>query len=113
MQRSDTSLTEREALRTLVEHIKGQRLARNWTQREFASRVGISRATVANLETGYANLSLLNLVRILSTLGQLERLPQLVPAVDERSTWDSTIAAPVRRRRASGQRAARNTPGED
>lgn len=91
-------------MRHLVENIKAQRLSRNWSQSEFAKRAGVSRATIANLEGGYANLSLLNLVRILSILGLLQNLPNLVPLVETKSTWESSTKAPKQRQRASHPR---------
>jgi len=109
---SSPSPSEREAMRLLVERIKAQRLARNWSQSEFAKRAGVSRATIANLEGGFANLSLLNLVRILSILGLLQNLTALVPAVEARSTWESAMEQPVRRKRASTPRKKPASPKE-
>ena len=106
------SLSEREAMRHLIERIKAKRLARNWSQSEFAKRTGVSRATIANLEGGYANLSLLNLVKILSVLGFLPNLVNLVPSEEACSTWDTSIAEPVRRQRASSRRKPSKSPDE-
>ena len=104
--------SEREAMRHLIERIKAQRLSRNWSQSEFAKRAGVSRATIANLEGGFANLSLLNLVRILSILGLLQNLSALVPAVESRSTWESATKEPVHRKRASTSRRKPESPKE-
>lgn len=38
--------------RVLGERIRGQRKQRGWSQQRLANRVGISRASVANIETG-------------------------------------------------------------
>lgn len=92
-------------MRQLVERLKAQRLARNWSQREFAFRAGLSRATIANLEAGYANLSLLNLVRILSILGLLNNLPKIIPEDEGLSTWESTEKRLHKRKRAGKKRS--------
>jgi transcriptional regulator with XRE-family HTH domain len=45
------------------------RRERSWTQRQLAERAGVPRSTVANMESGAGNPSLVNLARVAAALG--------------------------------------------
>ncbi len=77
---NETSLRgDGEVIRSLVERVRGQRLARNWSQAELARRVGLSRRAYQDFETGYGNITLTNLVKLLGVLGYSDGLAELVP----------------------------------
>lgn len=95
---------DREAVRTLLDHVRQQRLKRNWSQVEMARRTGLSRPSYQNFENGYGNLTLSNLVRILGVLGCTGNLATLVPPATEEPTLKS-LTQPARvRARTSRQR---------
>jgi transcriptional regulator with XRE-family HTH domain len=52
----------------LARNVKRARLARGWTQAEFARRVGISRIYVAQLEGAAKECSLIMLARLAKAL---------------------------------------------
>jgi transcriptional regulator with XRE-family HTH domain len=89
--------TDREAVRTLLEHVRQHRLKNNWSQEEMARRAGLSRPAYQNFENGYGNITLANLVRVLGVLGLTNNLAQLVPAVTEEPTFAS-LTKPTRLR---------------
>jgi len=70
---------DRDVIRSLVERVRLHRLARNWSQAEFARRIGLSRRAYQDFETGYGNLTLTNLVKLLGVLGVSGELAELVP----------------------------------
>jgi transcriptional regulator with XRE-family HTH domain len=88
---------ERVAVRTLLARLRAQRLRRNWTQAEIARRAGISVQSYQNFETGYGNITLANLLRILGILGLANRLSLLVPELEEERTLHD-VSRPVRQR---------------
>tara|TARA_R110002050_G_scaffold46210_1_gene108755 strand:+ start:181 stop:531 length:351 start_codon:yes stop_codon:yes gene_type:complete len=93
------SLGDRTAVRRLLERIRAQRLARNWTQSEMARRAGMSRATYQNFEGGYGNPTLANLMRVLGILGVADRVADLVPEPEESQTLASLQRSAVRKGR--------------
>ncbi|ATC64802.1 transcriptional regulator [Nibricoccus aquaticus] len=106
MSQSSANFSEKAAARSLLNRIKAQRLARNWTQREMAKRSGISFATYKNFEQGMGNITLLNLLKILGILNSLDRLAELVPPTvpAEKETLETLERSP--RQRASLKRSS-------
>jgi transcriptional regulator with XRE-family HTH domain len=93
---------ERVVVRTLLGRLRAHRLQRNWTQAELARRAGISVQSYQNFETGYGNITLGNLLRILGILGFADRLSMLVPElVEERTLRD--VSRPARQRARSSK----------
>jgi DNA-binding XRE family transcriptional regulator len=88
---------ERVVVRTLLARLRAQRLRRNWTQAEIARRAGISVQSYQNFETGYGNITLANLLRILGILGLANRLSLLVPELEEERTLHD-VSRPARQR---------------
>lgn len=98
-----TLVSDRDALRTLVQRVRDHRLARNWTQSEMAVRCGLSRRAYQDFEFGEGNLTLRNLSRLLGVLGFTERLLELVPPPAPKLTLNEV----VRPRRVRATRAKR------
>jgi len=88
---------ERIVVRTLLARLRAQRLRRNWTQAEIARRAGISVQSYQNFETGYGNITLANLLRILGILGLADRISLLVPELEEERTLRD-VSRPARQR---------------
>jgi len=85
----------------------GQRLTRlrlnkNLTQSEMAKEAGVSRATVARLESGHST-QLSNFIRILRALGLLDRMDALIPE-PQISPMEQLKLAGKQRQRASSPR---------
>jgi transcriptional regulator with XRE-family HTH domain len=89
------TLSEREAVRAFLRRLKENRLARNWSQAEMATRAGLTRTGYQNLELGLSNPTLLTVVRILGVLGCLDRLAELVPPAEAPRTLES-LSTPSR-----------------
>lgn len=94
---STTVAGERLVVRTLLSRIRAHRLQRNWTQAEVARRAGLSLPAYQNFETGYGNITLANLLRILNILGFGDRLSLLVPEPEEERTLRE-VSRPARQR---------------
>ncbi|MFM9091090.1 MAG: helix-turn-helix domain-containing protein [Verrucomicrobiota bacterium] len=88
---------DRDVIRSLVERVRLQRLARNWSQAEFARRIGLSRRAYQDFETGYGNLTLTNLVKLLGVLGVSGELAELVPLPSPEPKIDELLQ-PARQR---------------
>lgn len=88
---------QRVVVRTLLARLRAHRLRRNWTQAELARRAGISVQSYQNFETGYGNITLAHLLRILGILGFVDRLELLVPEPEEERTLRD-VNRPVRQR---------------
>lgn len=99
------SPSERDAVRVFLARLKDHRLSRNWTQAEAAARAGLSKAGYQNLETGYGNITLMNLVRLLSVFGFHDRISDLLPPAEKMQTLE-TIDAPVVRQRARAKKTS-------
>jgi transcriptional regulator with XRE-family HTH domain len=102
-----TRAGERAVVRGLLARLRAQRLRRNWTQAEFARRAGISVQSYQNFETGYGNITLAHLLRILGILGCADRLALLVPEPEEQRTLRDVSRPPRQRARAKKLRARR------
>ena len=72
MPRHPPRLSPEHVLAGLATRLRQLRLARKLTQAELAERAGLSTVTVSKSETGH-NLTLLNLLRLLEALGELEQ----------------------------------------
>lgn len=94
---SPSSTGQRILVRSLLARLRAQRLRRNWTQAELARRAGISIQSYQNFETGYGNITLANLLRILDILGFSDRLALLIPEPEEERTLRD-VNRPVRQR---------------
>ena len=55
-------------LKLLGSNIRSWREARNLTQEEFAAKVGFSRSYITEIETGKRNISILNFLKIITSL---------------------------------------------
>lgn len=49
--------------------VRARRLARGWSQEEFADRAGLHRTYIGGIERGERNVSLVNVERIATALG--------------------------------------------
>ena len=98
---------QRIAVRTLLARLRAHRLHRNWTQAELARRAGISVQSYQNFETGYGNITLANLLRILGILGFADRLSLLVPKLEEARTLRDVTQPARQRARAKNPRPAK------
>jgi transcriptional regulator with XRE-family HTH domain len=95
-----TPAGERTLVRSLLARMRAQRLRRNWTQAELARRAGISVQSYQNFETGYGNITLAHLLRILGVFGLADRLALLVPEPEEERTLSEVNRQPRLRARA-------------
>ena len=68
--------TPKEIVDLLCQRLRKERLYLEMTQAEVATRAGISKNTVSNLETG-KNVSFENLVRIAMILNRINELEEL------------------------------------
>jgi transcriptional regulator with XRE-family HTH domain len=70
--------TDDTILAALAQRLARRRLDRGLTQAELAVQAGVSKRTVERMEAG-ASAQLVSLIRVLRTLGLVERLDVLVP----------------------------------
>lgn len=98
---------ERMIVRELLARMRAHRLRRNWTQVEMARRAGISVQSYQNFETGYGNITLANLLRLLGVLGFADRLALLVPELEEDRTLRDFIRPARQRARAKNPRPSK------
>lgn len=68
-----------EALQRTGERLRSERLHRNLPQGKVAQMAGVSRATIAKIETGDGRVALGTFARVLGVLGFVERLAEVVP----------------------------------
>ena len=100
-----TRAGERSLVRSRLTRLRAQRLRRNWSQAELARRAGISVQSYQNFETGYGNITLAHLLRILGVLGLADRLALLVPEPEEERTLRDISRPPRQRARAKKPQA--------
>ena len=100
----------RRWLERLSERLAKHRLNRNMTQDELARSAGISRRTLARLESGEPT-QLENFLRTLIALGLEDGLERLVPDVPQ-SPIQQLERAGRTRKRATGRRKSRSEPSE-
>ena len=74
----DETSSDRAILEALGARIARCRLNRNLTQEAFAELAGVSRPTVARLESGHST-TLSNLIRVLRALDLVKNLDRLIP----------------------------------
>jgi transcriptional regulator with XRE-family HTH domain len=94
---AESEAGERAVVRGLLERLRAHRLRRNWSQAELARRAGISVQSYQNFETGYGNITLAHLLRILGVLGLAGRFALLVPELEEERTLKD-LSRPTRQR---------------
>ena len=66
-----TSIDDKKFLRELGSRIRAQRLARKWTQQEYAEKCGLHRTFIGSVERGERNISIPNL-RLLARVLRIE-----------------------------------------
>jgi transcriptional regulator with XRE-family HTH domain len=70
-----------EALRSVGESLRSDRLSHNFTQQHVANLAGISLPTYRKLEQGEGTVELRHFARVLGVLGHVDRLRELIPPV--------------------------------
>jgi DNA-binding XRE family transcriptional regulator len=63
------AVSETQILRQLAQRIKSLRLAKGWTQEEFAERAAMQRSYLGDLELGRRNPSVRTLVKLANAFG--------------------------------------------
>jgi len=95
-----------EWLTRLGAALREQRLARNLGQVELATRAGVGRTAVQNLESGHGTLG--TLVRVIRALGREDWLESLANQATINPLHMARKAQP--RQRASGARLGKRSP---
>ena len=88
--------------------IAQHRLNRNLTQKELASKAGISVPTVTRIEAGESS-QLTNLIRILRVLGLAENLDSLIPDIPASPIQQLKLKGKTRQRASSKKDAKAQT----
>ncbi|HZY73236.1 MAG TPA: helix-turn-helix transcriptional regulator [Edaphobacter sp.] len=96
--------TVQEVQTGIAGRFKARRLAKNLTQRELATRSGVTWSSLKRFEReGLIALdSLLNLALVLDCLDDFDKLAGETQPIPAAQSLDALLAAPVRRRRATG-----------
>jgi transcriptional regulator with XRE-family HTH domain len=98
--------TDEAILAELGERLSSARLSRDLTQAQLAKEAGVSKRTVERMEAGRST-QLTSFIRVLRTLGLLDRLDSLLPPAQP-SPMDL-----LRRAGKAPQRATGKRPGSD
>ena len=98
--------TVREVQSGIAGRFKARRLAMNLTQRELATRSGVTLSSLKRFEReGLASLdALLNLALVLECLDDFEKLAGQSLPVPPAQSLDALLATPTLRRRATGRK---------
>jgi len=98
--------TVQEVRAGIAERFKARRLAMNLTQKELASRSGVTWSSLKRFERqGLIALnSLLNLAVVLGCLDDFDKLAVESHPVSAAQSLDALLAAPALRRRATGRK---------
>lgn len=73
--------------RSFGRRVAGRRSALTLTQAQLAARIGVSRASIANIERGQQNLSLHQVYRLTEALG-LSDVTDLLPRMEREVPFD-------------------------
>ncbi len=103
------TLSDETILCELGERISRIRLEKNLRQIDLAHEAGVSRNTIARLESGEVATQLVNLLRVCRVLGQLERFETLLPEAKVGPVEALTFERRGRQRAMSPERKARST----
>jgi transcriptional regulator with XRE-family HTH domain len=103
-----TNRTDDSILAELGARLSAARLSRDLTQAQLAHEAGVSKRTIERLEAGQS-AHLTSFVRVLRTLGLLERLELLLPPA-EPEPMDLLRRAGAKPQRASGTSARKGEP---
>jgi transcriptional regulator with XRE-family HTH domain len=97
--------TVQEVQAGIAGRFKARRLAMNLTQNELAARSGVTFSSLKRFEReGLIALdSLLNLALVLNCLDDFDKLATESPANSATQSLDALLAAPARRKRATGR----------
>jgi transcriptional regulator with XRE-family HTH domain len=93
-----TQATDAAILGELGERLAGERLERNLTQAQLATRAGVSKSTVQRLESGSVATRLSGFIRVCRVLNLVERFELLIP---------EPVPSPVARLKAGGKKRQR------
>ena len=102
-------LTDESILKELGGRLTTARLGRNLTQAALAEQSGVSKRTVERLESGQVATQLSGFLRVCRTLGLIERVESLIPEAMT-SPMEQLKQQGRKRQRASGRKAASETP---
>lgn len=70
---------DKEAMRTLGERIRVDRVRKNLTQTYLATRLGVSLPTLRKIEQGDGSVEFRHVAKALSVLGYAEALASIIP----------------------------------
>jgi DNA-binding XRE family transcriptional regulator len=102
--------TVQEVQTGIAGRFKARRLAMNMTQRELATRSGVTWSSLKRFEReGLIALdSLLNLALVLDCLDDFDKLAKESQAIPAAQSLDALLATPALRRRATGGKGRRH-----